>query len=186
MVYKIPYAGAEITPTTTTKKDIRPLAIPPCPESLRKLLFEVCRELDAHPNDVVSRSRTPKNIQAREEFIWRARLETDASFTRIAKVINKDHSTVVYHFQYRKARLNGANPADKWARKKPVYNVKEDPTQLNQRQEMVRSLTLRGFNKYEIAAELGVSVTIVKKDRKMIDILRPLPKELMAASPARG
>ena len=185
MVYKIPYAGAELTPTTTIKKDVRPLAIPTCPESLRKLLIEICRELDVHPNDVVGTSRSPKHVQAREEFIWRARIETNASFSRIAKVIDRDHSTAVYHFQYRKARLTGANPVDKWARKKPVFDVKDNPAQLNQRQEMVRSLSLRGFNNYEISAELGVSVTIVKNDKKFIDILRPLPTKLKVVTTAR-
>lgn len=185
MVYKIPYAGAELTPTTTIKKDVRPLAIPTCPESLRKLLIEICRELDVHPNDVVGTSRSPKHVQAREEFIWRARIETEASFPRIARVLNRDHSTAVYHFQYRKARLAGAKPLGKWERKKPVFDVKDNPAQLNQRQEMARSLSLRGFNKYEIAAELGVSVTIIKKDMKMINVLRPLPKELITASSAR-
>ena len=182
MVYKIPYAGAEPTQKATIKKDVRPLAIPPCPESLRKLLLEICQELDTHPNDVVGTSRSPIHVQAREEFIWRARTETNASFARIAKVLNRDHSTAVYHFQYRKARLNGANPVDKWARKKPVFDVRYNPSQLNERQEMVRSLSLRGFNKYEIAAELGVSVTIIKRDKKFIDILRPLPKKLMAVA----
>lgn len=185
MVYKIPYAGAEPIQKTTVTKDVRPLAIPTCPESLRKLLIEICRELDVHPNDVVGTSRSPKHVQAREEFIWRARIETNASFPRIAKVINKDHSTAVYHFQYRKARLTGANPVDKWSRKKPVFDVKDNPAQLNQRQEMVRSLSLRGFNNYEISAELGVSITTVKKDKKFIDILRPLPKELKVVTTDR-
>lgn len=185
-MYKIPYAGAEITAAPIVKKDIRPLNIPPCPESLRKILFEVCRELEVHPNDVVGPSRSPVYVQAREEFIWRARLETEASYKRIAKVINKDHSTVVYHFHYRKARLAGANPANKWERKKPVFAVREDPSQLNPRQERVRSLSLRGFNNYEISAELGVSVTIIKRDKKCIDIFRPLPKELKISTTARN
>lgn len=183
-MYKVPYAGDELT-NTPIKKDIRPLAIPPCPDSLRKLLFEICRELELHPNDVVGESRAPLYVKAREEFIWRARLETDASFSRIAKVLNRDHSTVIYHFHYRKARLRGSNPKDKWERKKPVFDLKDNPAQLTHRQEMARSLSLRGFNKYEIAAELGVSVTMIKKDLKIINILRPLPKELTASKRAR-
>lgn len=176
-MYKIPYAGAEVKSFTPEIQAIpRRYKIPPCSEALRNILIEVCKELNVHPNDVIGRSHAPNLVFAREEFIWRARTTTDASFPRIAKVLDRDHSTAVYHFHLRKARLQNPEAARKPRSYKIMVDTANDAGRLTERQEKVRSLLLRGYNNYDISVELGVSSTIVKQDKKIIQIIRPLPK----------
>ena len=174
MVYKIPYAGAEAVKPVKMIEVKRALEIPPCPDSIKKILLEVCKQFEVHPNDVVGRGQTAKLVTARDEFIWRCKCETDASFSRIGKVLNRDHSTIVYHFQYRKARNSSVLPTVKWRRNEITKNLRVD--RLNERQEEVRLLIVRGYNKYEIAAALGISVTVVKNDMRAIKYIRPLPE----------
>ena len=62
----------------------------------------------------------------------------------------------------------------KWRRNEITKDLRID--RLSERQEEVRLLIVRGYNKYEIAAALGVSVTVVKGDMRAIKHIRPLPK----------
>lgn len=186
-MYKIPYAGAETRSVLPKLQAIpRRYKIPPCSETLKKILLDVCQDLNVHPNDVVGKSRTPKLVLAREEFVWRARTTTDASFPRIARVLDRDHSTAVYHFHLRKARLQNPETAQKPRSYKIVWDTSGEAGRLTDRQERVRSLILRGYNNYDISVELGVSATIVKQDKKMIQIIRPLPDITLDSKKHRG
>lgn len=159
----------------SSKVNKRTIRIPNCSDKLKAILLNVCEELDVDPLDVIGKERNWRLVQAREEFIWRCRHETDASFPRIAKAIGRDHSTAVYHFYYRKAKVASEKNSERWVRKEPKYNVREDSGALNERQERVRLLMLRGYNQYDIAVDLGVSITVIKQDRRAIKIYRPLP-----------
>ena len=69
------------------------------PLSLKTILLEVCEKYDQDPYDVISPKRDMEFVHTRREFIWRARQETNASFTRIARVLRRDHSTVIHAYQ---------------------------------------------------------------------------------------
>ena len=173
-MYKVPYAGAptdKILCKVDNEKQ-RPLELPLCSGVLRNILFDVCRDLDVHPNDVVGKSRKPKYVRAREEFVWRCRQNTQASFPRIAKAIGRDHSTAVYYYLYRKAKIeSGLAEVHDWPRKKPTWNSKKDPRELQERREQVKELLSYGYNLYEISVHLNVSTTIVKNDRRAMNNL---------------
>lgn len=197
MAYKFPYAGAEDRPRMVIKlpperrakqkisgvpdkfpparEDIRPLEIPTMARSLRVILLEVAKEYNAHPNDIVGLGRSINVVEARRHFIWRARHETTSSFPQIGRAINRDHTTAVYHYQYKLA----LSRCDKSVFQKKSYlrEIKsvEDRTELNERQERIRGLLIRGYKNPEIAVEVGVSVSLVKQDRRAIKRLNPLP-----------
>ena len=78
--------------------------LPPMPDSLKKILLEVCLLYRVVPNELVGKKRNKVLVLARVEFVKRARTETDASFPRIGKAINKDHTTVIHAF-YGKRRI---------------------------------------------------------------------------------
>ena len=207
MTYKIPYAGADVFRKRVyinalqkagkqkekkvdvnsvdikcsflpTKVDNRPLNIPGCPNSLRKILLDVCAEFIAHPNDVVGLSREVAMVKVRQEFIWRCKNEGNASFTRIGKILNRDHSTMVYHYHCRKARQDIATLDDPKVMKIAQYSAKEKHTDiLNYRQELVRNLIIDGYNNYEIAVKLNISTTAVKNDKRVIRKINPIPGE---------
>lgn len=155
--------------------DARPVEVPPASASLKKILFEVCAKHDLHPNDVVGKGRSANLIKARREYVWRARHETSASFPRIARAINKDHTTIVYHYYYVKATKQSDLSDIKFVKKISRMRRIEDPTKLTERQESIRALILRRFTILEISAELGISPTSVKKDIKVMHGINPLP-----------
>lgn len=85
-------------------------ALPPMSQLLKKILLEVCLAYRVIPNELVGKKRNKVLVLARAEFVKRARNETDASFPRIGKAINKDHTTVIHAYyggrRPRKERTN--------------------------------------------------------------------------------
>ena len=155
--------------------DNRPIELPAAPISLKKILLEVCTQYDLHPNDLVGNSRALRLIKARREFIWRGRNETQYSFPRIAKAINRDHTTVIYHYYYMKS-LKKSEAADiKFAKKIPKSKRYKDQVVLTERQEMIRTLFIRGFTVIEVAVEIGICPTTVKHERTIINKIHPIP-----------
>lgn len=83
--------------------------LPPMPNSLKKILLEVSLAYRVIPNELVGKKRNKVLVLARAEFIKRARAETDASFPRIGKAINKDHTTVIHAFYGGRSRKERRN-----------------------------------------------------------------------------
>lgn len=122
MAYLFPYAGSERVPERPKPKIKKPrkpypdrgpikllqrvevpeefgeIDIPPTPPFMRRIMFEVCRKYKVHPHDVVGRVNTRAAIDARQEYCYRCRRELNASFPRIGKAINRDHTTVLYAY----------------------------------------------------------------------------------------
>lgn len=82
-------------------------ALPVMSDLLKKILLEVCLAYRVIPNELVGKKRNKVLILARAEFIKRARTETDASFPRIGKALNKDHTTVIHAFYGGKRKRKG-------------------------------------------------------------------------------
>lgn len=53
---------------------------------------------------IVGKKRDKRAISIRHYAIWRARTETDASFIKIGKIFNRDHTSVI-HAYYKLDRL---------------------------------------------------------------------------------
>ena len=47
---------------------------------------------------ILGKKRDKKAISIRHYAIWRAKSETDASFTQIGKIFNRDHSSVIHAY----------------------------------------------------------------------------------------
>jgi DNA-binding NarL/FixJ family response regulator len=63
----------------------------------------------------------------------------------------------------------------KFAKKLSKIGKSNSQSLLTERQIMVRTLLLQGFTIMEIAADMGVCVTTIKKEKARIDKLDPLP-----------
>lgn len=192
MAYKFSYAGAEKKPrvvfkfdpetpiyvvtTSDVVIDMRPIELPAMPDSLRRIILEVAQKLNIHPNEIVGKGRTEPVVQARREFVWRARQETNYSFPRIGRALNRDHTTALYHYQYMQAWYNNEDPRKKIEARIRSHTRLENLTELTERQRKVRSLIIRGYKNPEIAVEVGVSVSAIKHDRRAIKKLHPLPE----------
>jgi hypothetical protein len=72
--------------------------IPGMPDSVKKLMFDVCLTFRITPNDLVGPGRAKELVNARKAFVKRARDELDASFPRIGDAIRRDHTTAVYNY----------------------------------------------------------------------------------------
>lgn len=204
MAYKFPYAGSEEKPRVVfrppvkkpkapakqkiscvpdglpdlpdVRKDIRPIDIPRMTDALRKVLLDVAEKMNVHPNDIVGSCREQKLTDARREFVWRARHETNSSFPRIGRAIGRDHTTALYHYQYKEACVNNEDPHKIRSQGIKRYQASvETQTELNERQVQIRGLILRGYKNPDIAAAIGVSISSVKYDRRVIKKLNPIP-----------
>ena len=197
MAFKFAYAGAEIKPRVVFKAppedsprnrhrianmprdivaDLRPLDLPAMPDSLRAILLDVGQKLNIHPNDIVGRGRTDPLVEARREFVWRARHETHYSFPRIGRAMNRDHTTALYHYHYMQAWHNNEEPQKKVEARERSHARLENLTELTERQRKVRGFIIRGYKNPEIAVEMGLSISAIKHDRRAIKKLHPLPE----------
>ena len=86
--------------------------LPVMSDLLRHILLEVCLAYRVVPNELVGKKRNKVLVLARAEFIKRARNETNASFPRIGRAINKDHTTVIHAFYGGKRPRRKAQPHD--------------------------------------------------------------------------
>jgi hypothetical protein len=84
-------------------------ALPVMSDLLRQILLEVCLAYRVIPNELVGPKRNKVLVLARAEFIKRARAETTASFPRIGRAINKDHTTVIHAFYGGRSRKERRN-----------------------------------------------------------------------------
>lgn len=179
MAYLFPYAGSERKPALVVKKlkkepkkvaappppppapqDLRPIELPVMPESLRKILLEVCEHHNVHPNDVAGMSRAAKFINARRHYVVRARHETDHSYPRIARAIRKDHTSAVHLFaQWRK---EGDKTIAVWkppAREAPTGpRRKTKQLELTPNEKLIISLVKNGLSFEEIAERRNIRV----------------------------
>lgn len=121
MAYLFPYAGDDTRPKARTKiKKPRTPSIhqirrmreeaawkeqresegmpAPMPKLLWDIMKRVCDKHRCMPSELYGISRKQKFIMARREYVFRARTETTYSFPRIAKTINKDHTTAIHAY----------------------------------------------------------------------------------------
>lgn len=119
MVFLVPYVGSERARDYVRYKrrqlekqqaaeEAKKLPPPPPPPEkkrvvipdsalpLRRMLLEVCIDMDVDPAEVCGIGRETKLVQARREFVYRAKSQTEASLSQIGRAISKDHTTVLY------------------------------------------------------------------------------------------
>jgi hypothetical protein len=93
--FVLPYQPTLFTPEQRFK-------VPPMPDSLKALMFDVCLTFRITPNDLVGPGRAKELVNARKAFVRRARDELGASFPRIGDAIRRDHTTAVYNYYGRR------------------------------------------------------------------------------------
>lgn len=76
------------------------ITVPKRPEptvvkTMRQIMAEVSAKHSIGVRDIKGRSRNVPIVHARQEYMYRAAVETDASYPRIAKLIDRDHTTVI-------------------------------------------------------------------------------------------
>lgn len=178
MAYLFPYAGSERQrksvksempparreidaappPPPPAPQDLRPIELPVMPESLRKILLEVCEHHNVHPNDVAGMSHAAKFINARRHYVVRARHETDHSYPRIARAIRKDHTSAVHAYDL--WRREGDKTIAVWRPPvrvvKPGPKRKGNPFELSPSEKAVIAMVEQGMSFEEIAEKRNI------------------------------
>lgn len=76
------------------------------PDSIRRIVAEVCVKHDKYLLDIESERRDLDIVPARHELMYRLRTETTWSLPRIGRFIgNRDHTTVIHGYQKFKKQL---------------------------------------------------------------------------------
>ncbi len=75
-------------------------------KSLAEIAQEVCQKHEVTMEDLTGERRYSRYIDARREFSYRARTETDSSLPQIGRFLGgKDHTTILHHVRTYEARL---------------------------------------------------------------------------------
>lgn len=97
-------------PTSSVSPGLTPLI--DCKQSYHNMLRLVAKKHGLNPDDIQGPSRSRKLVAARKELWWTIRTELNYSFPRIAKLANRDHSTIMHAIQAyaAAAALDSAQP----------------------------------------------------------------------------
>ena len=77
--------------------------------TLSQILFEVCMKYGVRKVDVLSARRTQDVIRPRQEYFYRARMETGFSLPQIARFCgDRDHTTALHGFRKHQQRMKAA------------------------------------------------------------------------------
>lgn len=75
-------------------------------QPLHAIAAEVCRVRHVSPVDFFSKRRFRSLAHARQEYCYRAKQETTASYPEIARLLGWDHTSVIYAVEKHEARLS--------------------------------------------------------------------------------
>lgn len=75
-------------------------------QPLHAIAAEVCKAHQISPLDFFSKRRFRPITKARQEYCYRARHETTASYPEIAKLLGWDHTSVLYGVRKHEQRLS--------------------------------------------------------------------------------
>lgn len=174
MAYLFPYAGDDRRRAKPKPKKLEPLLHPrqifpaPVPVAekvvsfqgvanmplpLRQIMLEVCKEHNVVPIDIVGTDSRKHIVQARRVYCVRAREETNCSYSKIARSINKDHTTVIY---FVKQGLAGC----------PLSPVKATP--LTELEQTYFDYKQQGVAAHEIARLMDKSMDAVRHYDKRV------------------
>jgi hypothetical protein len=88
------------------KRDWLRVATPVAARTPRKqIIREVCAEYNVSETDVLSHRRTQCLIRPRQKICYRLKNETMASLPEIGRLMNRDHSTIVYSIRKAEALI---------------------------------------------------------------------------------
>lgn len=83
----------------------KPPALPWISDTARRIAQDVAAKHSVDVNAMLSKSRTPRLVQARQAMMWRLRNETTWSLPRIGRLMGIDHSTVCHGVNAHRRRL---------------------------------------------------------------------------------
>jgi DNA-binding NarL/FixJ family response regulator len=118
--------------------------------SLKSLLMDVCKTRCVPLEDVVGRAGERLIVEARREFVKRARRDLKMSYSVIGRAINRDHTTALHLY-----------------RTEPVL-LKSQTGALSRREKDVLALMKMGYGRARIAAHLNISEDTVGRYMRSI------------------
>lgn len=118
--------------------------------SLKSLLVDVCKARCVPLEDVVGRAGERLIVEARREFVKRARRELKISYPVIGRAINRDHTTVLHLY-----------------RTEPVP-LKSQTGALSRREKAILALMNMGYGRARIAAYLNLQESTVGRYMRSI------------------
>ena len=109
--------------------------LPPCSDEIRRIIGEVLAKHNMRWRWVVSRRRSAELVDCRQEIATRLRDETKVSVSRIATIMDRDHTSILNLFHRAKGHIIHDIPRDTilairdadgtWAEIGKTYGVSE-------------------------------------------------------------
>lgn len=89
-----------------------------------QILIEVCRRSTVTPHDVLSVNRSALLVRPRNEIAHRLWTERAFTKTRIARLLNRDHTTIIYAIRQHAALLEAQAAAQRNSSSYPVAEIR--------------------------------------------------------------
>jgi len=81
-------------------------------KTIKQILLEEAKAAGLSYDTLISYNNTLRVIAVRRRAMYRAHKETDKTFTQIARVFKRDHTTIISGINYEKRRISFCDPSN--------------------------------------------------------------------------
>ena len=81
-------------------------------KTIKQIIQEEAKAAGLSYETLISYNNTLRVIAVRRKAMYRAHIETDKTFTQIARVFKRDHTTIISGINYEKRRVSFCDPSN--------------------------------------------------------------------------
>ena len=80
-------------------------------KTIKQIILEEAKAAGLSYETLIDYNNTLRVIAVRRKAMYRAHKETDKTYTQIARVFKRDHTTIISGINYEKRRIGDYNPS---------------------------------------------------------------------------
>ena len=81
-------------------------------KTIKQIIQEEAKAAGLSYDTLISYNNTLRVIAVRRKAMYRAHIETDKTFTQIARVFKRDHTTIIRGINYENRRIGFCDPSN--------------------------------------------------------------------------
>ena len=81
-------------------------------KTIKQIILEEAKAAGVSYETLIEYNNTLRVIAVRRKAMYRAHKETDKTYTQIARVFKRDHSTIISGIRYEERRISFCNPSN--------------------------------------------------------------------------
>jgi chromosomal replication initiation ATPase DnaA len=81
-------------------------------KTIKQIILEEAKSAGVSYETLIEYNNTLRVIAVRRKAMYRAHKETDKTYTQIARVFKRDHTTIISGIRYEERRISFCNPSN--------------------------------------------------------------------------